>query len=144
LDVGPGRTVASGALRQVSRDTIRRVGEPIYTCPCCGYLVFEEEPGSYDICPVCGWEDDLSQLRFPTTGGANRPLIERQAAYFASRSRSGRDMGFVRDLDWRPLDPGTDDIDEPQPGVDYGPSYDPDLTTYYYWLRTAQPPPGPH
>ncbi|MBO0846033.1 MAG: hypothetical protein J2P22_11530 [Nocardioides sp.] len=37
-----------------------------YPCPCCGYLVFDEEPGSYDICAVCGWEDDLSQLRFAT------------------------------------------------------------------------------
>jgi hypothetical protein len=116
------------------------VGEPIYTCPCCGYLVFEQEPGSYDICPVCGWEDDLSQLRFPTTSGANRPLIEGQAAYLASRSRSGQDVGFFRDLDWRPLDPGSDDIEEPQPGVDYGTSYDPDPTTYYYWLRTPGSP----
>jgi len=73
--------------------------------------------------------------------GANRPLIERQAAYLASRS--GRDVGFARGLDWRPLDPDTDDIEEPQPGVDYGTSYDPDLATYYYWLRTPQPPPGP-
>lgn len=24
----------------------------LYPCPCCGYLVFEEGPGSYDICPI--------------------------------------------------------------------------------------------
>ena len=40
-----------------------------YPCPCCGYLMFNEEPGSYDICEVCGWEDDLSQLRFATVAG---------------------------------------------------------------------------
>lgn len=51
------------------------VKEDLYPCPCCGYLVFDEEPGSYDNCPVCGWEDDLSQLRFPTMAGANRPLL---------------------------------------------------------------------
>jgi hypothetical protein len=24
-----------------------------YPCPCCGYLVLDEEPGSYEICPIC-------------------------------------------------------------------------------------------
>lgn len=44
-----------------------------YPCPCCGYLVFDESPGSYEICPICFWEDDLSQLRFPRMSvGANR------------------------------------------------------------------------
>ena len=32
-------------------------------CPCCGYLVFDEEPGSYSICPICYWEDDAVQLQ---------------------------------------------------------------------------------
>ncbi|WP_248129036.1 CPCC family cysteine-rich protein [Pseudomonas sp. W2Aug9] len=27
----------------------------MFTCPCCGYAVFEEHPGSYDICPICFW-----------------------------------------------------------------------------------------
>jgi rubrerythrin len=35
-----------------------------YPCPGCGYLVFDEPPGSYEICPICFWEDDLAQLRF--------------------------------------------------------------------------------
>ena len=30
----------------------------LYPCPCCGHLVFEEPPGSDDICLVCFWEDD--------------------------------------------------------------------------------------
>jgi Cysteine-rich CPCC len=30
-------------------------------------------PGSYEICPVCFWDDDLVQLRWPTyAGGANQ------------------------------------------------------------------------
>ena len=28
-----------------------------YACPCCGYLTLEE-CGSYEICPICFWEDD--------------------------------------------------------------------------------------
>ena len=44
----------------------------MYTCPCCGYEVFPESPGSYDICPICFWEDDLAQLYYPfQAGGAN-------------------------------------------------------------------------
>lgn len=42
-----------------------------YKCPCCGYYTFEERE-SYDICPVCFWEDDPVQLNNPTfEGGAN-------------------------------------------------------------------------
>ncbi len=26
-------------------------------CPCCGYMTLPER-GHYDICDVCGWEDD--------------------------------------------------------------------------------------
>ena len=44
-----------------------------YACPCCGYLTFEEEPsGTFEICPVCYWEDDNVQNSNPAyTGGAN-------------------------------------------------------------------------
>ncbi|MFE9647271.1 CPCC family cysteine-rich protein [Streptomyces sp. NPDC006365] len=53
-----------------------------YPCPCCGHLVHENPPGSFRVCPVCGWEDDLVQLRWPGAKGANRyPLIEAQQLY---------------------------------------------------------------
>ncbi len=40
-----------------------------HACPCCGYLTFPTEPGgSYFICPVCFWEDDLDDLREPDRG----------------------------------------------------------------------------
>jgi hypothetical protein len=43
-----------------------------YTCPCCGFFVFSEPPGSNEICSICGWEDDGVQLRYPgMSGGAN-------------------------------------------------------------------------
>ena len=42
-------------------------------CPCCGIYDYEQEiGGTYFICPVCDWEDDLVQLNNPDyTGGAN-------------------------------------------------------------------------
>jgi len=55
-----------------------------YPCPCCGFLVFQEPPGSYDICPFCFWEDDALQLEFATTlgGGANHPTLEQAQLNF--------------------------------------------------------------
>lgn len=108
-----------------------------YPCPSCGFLVFDEEPGSYATCPVCGWEDDLSQLRFVTRGGASAPLID----YQLSHRRSIDAVSFDRDLAWRLLDRTIDSIEEPVPGVDYGRTYADDRTVYYYW-RASRPTPG--
>jgi Cysteine-rich CPCC len=29
-----------------------------YPCPCCGHLTLPEPAGSFEICPVCFWQDD--------------------------------------------------------------------------------------
>lgn len=45
----------------------------VFKCPVCGKYTFQSGPGSYEICPVCGWEDDKAQYKDPTLkGGANR------------------------------------------------------------------------
>ena len=45
-------------------------------CPCCGGYLFSER-NAYEICPVCGWEDDPSQRRDSALpGGANRLSLE--------------------------------------------------------------------
>jgi hypothetical protein len=113
-----------------------------YPCPCCGYLVFDELPGSYDICPICFWEDDLSQLRFPTTTGANHvSLIEAQENYardgvcewrLHAHARLPKESE-VRDPDWRVIDESKDNIEEHVFGVDEGKTYPTDSTRLYYW-----------
>lgn len=46
--------------------------ENLLPCPCCGRHTLSEE-GMYEICSVCLWEDDPTQLNDPTyAGGANR------------------------------------------------------------------------
>lgn len=45
----------------------------VFKCPVCGQYAFKSGPGSYEICPVCGWEDDKTQFHDPTlSGGANK------------------------------------------------------------------------
>ena len=115
----------------------------VYPCPCCGYLVFKEAPGSYDICPICFWEDDLSQLRFATSGGANTPnLIEAQLntlKYGIKVSGYERRIksltAFERDENWRLIDLEIDNIELSSVG-DQGKTYPKDRTTLYYWRDT--------
>ena len=65
-----------------------------YPCPCCGHLVFTGEPGSYEICPVCWWEDDPAQRKDPElTGGANEKSLREARELFAECGAS--DVRFV-------------------------------------------------
>lgn len=72
----------------------------LYTCPCCGYRSFEEPPGSYDICEICDWDDDYSQLRFVYSTGANRlTLVDAQLEFLkvAGSRPDATVKKFVRD-----------------------------------------------
>lgn len=51
-----------------------------FTCPCCGHKTFTQKPdGTYDICTVCFWEDDLIQLEDLNYEGGANPTSLRQA-----------------------------------------------------------------
>ena len=48
------------------------------TCPCCGYITLSER-GTYEICPVCYWEDDPAQFHLPDLQGGTNTVSLRQA-----------------------------------------------------------------
>lgn len=114
-----------------------------YTCPCCGYRVFNEPPGTEELCPICGWRDDLMHLRFPLFNGMpnGTSLIDAQMNYSVIGAKDADALKSVRfpasederDPDWRPLDL---DVDQPQEmPVDFdGLAEAEDATTLYYWL----------
>ena len=56
-----------------------------FPCPCCGYLTFDEKPsGTFEICPVCFWEDDNVQNEDPNyDGGANGINLNQAKENFA-------------------------------------------------------------
>lgn len=103
-----------------------------YPCPCCGFLTFAEPSGSYDVCAVCGWEDDNVQLRYPgLAGGANgRSLCDEQRA--GGWAALDRDLmrGYRRAPGWRPLRP--DECGDLDRHADALHATEPD----YYWQRS--------
>lgn len=63
-----------------------------YLCSCCGFLTLSEGFGSYEICPVCFWEDDPVQNHDPTySGGANSVCLEEAARNFIKQGVAGVD-----------------------------------------------------
>ena len=68
-------------------DRFRRAqGEPLgeHACPACRYLTLSEPPpGTYEICAICGWEDDPVQCDDPDyRGGANHPSLNEWRSHF--------------------------------------------------------------
>lgn len=63
----------------------RKIATNSYPCPCCKFLTLgEESPGTFEICPVCRWEDDLAQYHNPDlAGGANEMSLNQACRNFA-------------------------------------------------------------
>jgi len=111
-----------------------------HPCPCCGHMTFNEPPGSYDICPVCFWEDDAVQLRWPSyAGGANKPnLIESQQNFVRMGAMEERFIKNVRkpsldeptDEGWRLIDLWVDSFEDA--GIKER-DWPEDLAELYWW-----------
>ena len=63
------RIVTSEALRCEARalglsvEDVEGEPDPAHRCPCCGFRTLEWR-GEYDLCPVCGWEDERAEDAF--------------------------------------------------------------------------------
>ena len=124
---------------------------PRFPCVCCGHVVFDECVGSHEICPVCFWEDDLVQARWPSyTGGANtHSLVECQRNYQALGAKRARALEHVRpaneneplEAGWYPLAPTA--LAYFEPTGDHSEPWPQDRTVLYWWRATfwrVQPP----
>lgn len=113
-----------------------------FPCPCCGYLVFHDPPGSHAVCPICVWEDDAVQLRWPLWNkGSNTPsLVAAQRCFAECGAVEPRLVPYarkpetsdLRDKRWRPLDPAHDAVEHDASSD----SWPDDFTDLYYWRGT--------
>ena len=105
-----------------------------FPCPGCGFLVFGEPPGSYEICPICGWEDDGVQLEAPgSAGGANQDSLYEHQQHVALRLAPAsveEFEGYRRSADWRPVSPDEASSELPEPRIDWKDE------SIYYWRRS--------
>ena len=111
--------------------------EYIYPCPSCGFLVFDEPSGSYDICPICGWEDDNVQLKYPLMrGGANGgSLLDYQKDILKELPvEITKTDEYIRSSEWHPLrqEDCIEDADVPKSGMSYFLSASKDALDYYW------------
>nr|WP_062294222.1 CPCC family cysteine-rich protein [Demequina phytophila] len=113
-----------------------------FPCPCCGHRVLDE-PGLYELCPVCFWEDDPDQLRWPwSSDGANGvSLLHAQRSYvewgavhpdYTDKVRAARPSEPL-DPGWRPID---DRIDNFETAIDRTAAWPDDLAELYWWRDT--------
>lgn len=82
-----------------------------YTCACCGFKTLSEGEGSYEICPLCSWQEDGVMNANPDYWGGANGVCLRQAqrnyiAFGASEKRLiGKFIGELYEKDplWKPV-----------------------------------------
>ena len=68
-----------------------------YKCPCCGYFTFEKKERTYDICPVCFWEEDaLLEADEPSDANHGLTLSQAQKNYQSFGACEKESLKFVR------------------------------------------------
>ena len=108
-----------------------------YTCVNCGHRVFSDL-FNFEICPVCGWEDDPLQIRFPLEIGANKVcLVEAQVNFAKTGLLYKGFLNFAdgkkykKDPSWRMFEK-KDKIELREDGVNEI-EYPTNMTKLYYW-----------
>lgn len=86
---------APGSTARPLRATLRAMPDaPRIPCPCCGHATLSER-GSYEICPVCFWEDDGDED--VAHGGPNGvPLGVARRNFLALGAAEPKDLAHVR------------------------------------------------
>ncbi len=63
-----------------------------HKCPVCGEYIFKSL-SSFDICPVCGWQDD----NYFTGGGANSLTLDEAKSRFVSKRKQNPQYKWIDD-----------------------------------------------
>jgi hypothetical protein len=119
-----------------------QLGRPMedVTCPACGFAVLADGYGSYEICSVCGWEDDGVQLANPTSSaGANKQSLgEVQAGVIDRIPLQVMTHGeFEREPLWRPLNRHELDVAETKRRFQHWHTQAAQGRMDVYWLQAA-------
>ena len=106
-----------------------------WPCVVCGHYSFDGPPETYDICSVCGWEDDSVQAKHPRMkGGANGgSIFDYQKDYLCWEVNP-----MERDPDWRLLE--KDEASLPsnlESELDYSLDYYAGGPPYYWRVKNA-------
>lgn len=152
----PGRGIPQRVERRTRAKAIHRVMRHPqlvtlkWPCPCCGHLTLPHGPGDFELCPVCFWEDDGAQLRWPLSeeGPNGISLVEAQANYrsFGASDRESRKQARrpranePLDEGWRPLDLAVDDVE--RSAASPASPWPTDLTRLYWWRPNYYRAPG--
>lgn len=76
-----------------------------HTCPCCGYKTLDAPArGTYEICPLCYWEDDPVQHQDPDYAGGANELSLREAQHLFV-NKAGDCEAYSKDPGWNLLAP---------------------------------------
>jgi hypothetical protein len=77
----------------------RQYENGLFACPCCEQYTYTE-PGGWEICDICGWEDDPVQEKHPgLAGGANEPsLFQARKNYRETRVSNPVKLGRLQKL----------------------------------------------
>ncbi len=97
-------TGGRGAIATLRNSDVRKMPAGYRrACPCCECRTLSDLcPGSWEVCPVCFWEDDPVQWEHPAelVGGANRvSLVEARTNYLTFGACEKSALAHVR----RPL-----------------------------------------